>query len=216
MPRAALKDDEIAAFRRKAVRAATRLFAEHGYEAVTMRAIADKLGTSPMAPYRYFENKAEIFALVRAEATRAWSDTVYAELERDGAALERLLRARDAYVKFALKNPDQYRIIFDPHDEPAEKYPELAKENQRGLALMNQLGDLAIESGLYSGDRTTIAHLLWAHVHGLLSLHLSGKLQADRTLEQLLDASARADVRPQAPRIPEPQSKLARKRRAPK
>ena len=61
---------EISAFRERICAAAFELFATQGYAAVTMRAIATKIGCSPMTPYRYFVNKSEIFALVSAEAFR--------------------------------------------------------------------------------------------------------------------------------------------------
>lgn len=189
MPRVALSADEIAAFRGKAIHVATKLFAEQGYQAVTMRAIADALGISAMAPYRYFENKAEIFALVRAEATRAFSECLRRELERDAPVLERLIRVREAYVRFALGHPDQYRIIFEQRSESDDAYPELAEANRIGMEQMLRCGELAIEAGVYAGDPITVAHLLWVHVHGLVSLHHAGKLKAGRTLEQLLDLS---------------------------
>ena len=65
MPRAALTEGEIESFRERICQAAARLFAENGYEAVTLRAIAAELGCSPMTPYRYFANKEEIFRAVR-------------------------------------------------------------------------------------------------------------------------------------------------------
>jgi AcrR family transcriptional regulator len=189
MPRVALSRDEIAAFRRKVIHAATSLFAEHGYQAVTMRAIADELGTSAMAPYRYFENKAEIFALVRAEATRAFNECQLAAIDGDDPLLTRLVRAREAYVRFALVHPDQYRIIFEQRYESDDAYPELVEANRVALDLMLLIGRLAVEAGLYEGDPVVVAHLLWAQVHGLVSLHHAGKLKAGRTLEQLLTQS---------------------------
>ena len=63
--RAILTVEEVGAFRAKAVAAATRLFAERGYRGVTLRSLAKELGVSPMTPYRYFENKEELFAMVR-------------------------------------------------------------------------------------------------------------------------------------------------------
>jgi AcrR family transcriptional regulator len=70
MGRAALTVEELGAFRGRAVTAATRLFAERGYRGVTLRSLAKELGVSPMTPYRYFENKEELFAMVRTEAFR--------------------------------------------------------------------------------------------------------------------------------------------------
>ena len=75
MARLALRPDEIAAFRRRAAEAAMHLFAAQGYEAVTMRSLADALGVSAMTPYRYLDGgKRELFGLVRAEAFRRFAD----------------------------------------------------------------------------------------------------------------------------------------------
>ena len=67
MPRA-LSEQEIQAFRADLCRVAERLFVEKGYDGVTMRALANELGCSPMTPYRYFENKEAILAAVRLDA----------------------------------------------------------------------------------------------------------------------------------------------------
>ena len=70
MPRAALSQTEVDEFREALCASATRLFAEYGYEGVTMRALAKALGYSPMTPYRYFENKEAIFETVRPSSAR--------------------------------------------------------------------------------------------------------------------------------------------------
>jgi AcrR family transcriptional regulator len=103
MPRAALRDDEIEAFREGLCRAATRLFAERGHAGVTLRALAAELGCSPMTPYRYFRDKDEIFAAVRAHAYRIMfelsppqaseSDSIRREAEAASRPLRRAVTA---------------------------------------------------------------------------------------------------------------------------
>jgi hypothetical protein len=44
---------------------------------------------------------------------------------------------------------------------------------------------MAVEEGFMNGDPLTIAHVLWANTHGLVSLHLSGKLLMGRSLKDL-------------------------------
>jgi AcrR family transcriptional regulator len=188
VPRAALTEAEIEAFRKKTVRAATRLFAAQGYEAITMRAIASELGTSPMAPYRYFENKAEIFAMVRAEAYRRFASDQEAAFRSEGRPLERLFAMREAYVRFALKNPDEYRVMFELHQEPEDRYPRLGAEARRAFGALETAVREAIEAGVLEGEPLTVAHLLWASVHGLVTLHLAGKLTTGRTIDELLAA----------------------------
>jgi len=186
MARLALTDSDVEAFRRKTVRAATRLFAAHGYQSVTMRRIATELGTSPMAPYRYFDNKAEIFAMVRAEAYRRFANDQEAAFRAAAEPLQRLLRMREAYVRFALRHADEYRVMFELHQEPEGRYPRLAAESHRAFAALENAARLAIEARVIEGEATTVAHLLLAGLHGIVSLHLAGKLTMGRALDELL------------------------------
>ncbi len=186
MPRLALKPDDIAAFRRRATAAATRLFAARGYEAVTMRALADELGVSAMTSYRYLAGKDELFVLVRADAFRRFAECLEAAAGRAGAdPAARLRRLKRAYVQFALDEADAYRIMFELR-QPADaaRSPDLDREARRAFGCLHDAVRAAVAAGLLVGDPLTVAHLLWASTHGLVSLHLAGRLSL-RTLEQL-------------------------------
>jgi AcrR family transcriptional regulator len=188
MPRPPLSEEEIAAFRKKAIRVATRLFARDGYAAVTLRAIAEGLGTSHMAPYRYFENKAEIFAMVRADAFRRFSDAQELAFASSDEPLERLFSMRAAYARFALEHPDEYRVMFELGQDSEELYPKLAEESHRSFTALERAVSLAIDAGVLAGEPRVVAHLLWASIHGMVSLHLAGKLTLGLTLDDLLAA----------------------------
>ena len=188
MPRAALHPDDVAAFRRRLADAAIHLFADLGYDGVTMRAVAAALDVSAMTPYRYVAGKEELFALVRAEAFRRFADRLEQGIERATDAVDRLRRLKRAYVKFAVDEPDAYRIMFElrpPEAKAARELPELARESRRAFGCLQRCVQLAVDSGDLEGDPLTLAHLLWAGTHGLVSLHLAGRLQQGRTLEQL-------------------------------
>ena len=43
----------------------------------------------------------------------------------------------------------------------------------------------AVKQGLLQGSPTTVTHLFWAALHGVVSLHLADKLTSGRTFEQL-------------------------------
>jgi AcrR family transcriptional regulator len=193
MPRARLNQDDIAAFRRRATGAAMRLFARRGYDAVTMRALAAALRVSPMTPYRYFAGKQALFAQVRAEAFRRFADRLEAALAGRGGPLARLARLKRAYLGFALEQPDAYRIMFELR-QGAARDPELLAESRRAFAALHRTVAEAIEGGELEGDPLTVAHLLWAGAHGLVSLHLAGKLTSGRTLAQL--AAAEHELEP--------------------
>jgi AcrR family transcriptional regulator len=186
MGRAALTVEELGAFRRRAVAAATGLFAERGYRGVTLRSLAKELGVSPMTPYRYFENKEELFAMVRTEAFRRFADAqrdAVAGVEGPEDALRMLGRA---YVSFALDEPDAYHIMFELLQAPAGTYPELDAEQARSFSYLHAAVKAGVDAGILEGDSLRRAHYLWAQVHGLVSLHLAGKLVMGCSLEELV------------------------------
>ena len=111
MPRQALTHEDIETFRQRAVETATRLYAEEGYEAVTMRSLAHALGCSPMKTYRYFENRDELFALVRIDAFRRFADEQRQRSMRQGPR-DTLLKLKEAYIAFATREPHAYAIMF--------------------------------------------------------------------------------------------------------
>jgi AcrR family transcriptional regulator len=165
------------------VEAATRLFAEEGYEGVTMRSLASELGCSPMTPYRYFRNKEALFAEIRTEAFRRFADrqAIAARAPRPRQALLQLGRA---YVQFALDEPNSYRIMFELQRAPKRRYPDLEAQQRRAFSYLYR----AVKASRPGGDALTLAHFHWAQVHGIVSLHLAGKLIMGRDLDVLCRA----------------------------
>ncbi len=186
MPRTALSETEVEQFRGALCESATRLFAEHGYEGVTMRALATDLGCSPMTPYRYFENKARIFGAVRSAAFALFADALE-DASRDHSSPEGRLRALCwAYVHFATEEPYAYRIMFELDQA---KHPALEHgEDLRSWKFMQSAVEQAVATGVLCGDPDILASLMWAGVHGLVALHLSGMLVMGHGLEELVEA----------------------------
>jgi AcrR family transcriptional regulator len=138
-----------------------------------------------MTPYRYLAGKEELFALVRAEAFRRFADRLEAAMARVGDPVKRLLKLKQAYVRFALDEPDAYRIMFELRQPDARRGGELAAQAKRAFGCLHRTVEEAVDAGRLDGDALTLAHLLWANTHGLVSLHLAGKLTMGRSLETL-------------------------------
>lgn len=186
MPRAPLTDDEIAAFRARAVDVAMRLFAEQGYHGVTLRTIATELGVSPMTPYRYFSGKDDIVESVRGLAYERMADASAAAVDGVDDPRERLVALGHGLVGFALDQPHAYRHMFELTQPDAPPIGSVL-EAGRGWETMRTAVVDAIDGGVVAGDPDTVAHLLWASLHGLIALHLAHKLVIGRTLTDLLD-----------------------------
>ena len=204
MPRV-LTEEATREFRERLIDAAERLFAQKGLEAVTLRQLAAEIGVSPMTPYRYFADKDDILAAVRARAfTRhaealeaAWEATKHDPIAASNAVGE-------AYVDFAFAHPEAYKLMFDISQPDEASYPELVAAGERSRRTMTRHLEALAAAGQFDGDPGLVGHMYWSALHGPIMLAFSGKLMpgydARRIIEALLAALTRgvfgADQRP--------------------
>ena len=171
-----LSTTEIADFRERLCDAAERMFAEHGAEAVTIRQLAAAVGVSSMTPYRYFTDKDAILAAVRARAFDRHAEALEQAYDAAADPVGRANAIGAAYVRFALDNPEAYKLMFDIKQPKADDYPDLRRAGERSRATMTRhLRDL-VAAQIIKGDPDLIGHLYWSALHGPLMLHFSGML----------------------------------------
>jgi AcrR family transcriptional regulator len=176
MPRAALSTAEIDAFRSRLCEVATKLFAERGYASVTFRALAAELGCSPMTPYRYFRGKDDILAAARQIAYRRFGELQERAYAMASDPIERVKACCRVDFRLGLESPDVYKIMFEINQPSQAEFPDLVREIERSYRSFRASVEEAIQQGLLAGDVDIVAHTIWAGVHGVVSLHLSGVL----------------------------------------
>ena len=143
---------------------------------MTMRELASALGVSAMTPYRYFRDKDDILAAVRARAFDRFAETLEVAYGGAGTTVERSRAKRDAYIRFALEEPETYRLMFDLSQPTEEDYPDLVRAMARARSTMTTHVRDLVADGIFSGDPELIGHVYWAMLHGAVTLHLAGKL----------------------------------------
>jgi len=199
LPRVLTKTD-VAEFRDRLCEIAERLFAEQGPQAVSMRQLATELGVSPMTPYRYFKDKDDILAAVRASGFDRFAVALEAAAASADPADERGRAVGDAYVRFALEHPAAYRLMFDLEQPTETDHPNLMRAVGRARATLTGYIDGLIREGRIQGDPATIALSFWASVHGLIVLRLAGKLSDEVDFEAARAAMVGALARGFSPR----------------
>jgi AcrR family transcriptional regulator len=190
MPRN-LSGEAVSAFRERLCAVAERQFAKDGFDGVSLRTITEALGCSRMTPYRYFEDKADIFAAVRTSAYRRFAAAQEKAAAEVGEPAARLSALGRAYVAFALDQPNAYRLMFELAQPDPDDHPELREAEAHAWAPLQGGVRTAVDAGLLEGNVDVLAHAFWAGVHGLVSLHLAGKLVHGATLEELLEPMLR-------------------------
>jgi len=159
--------------------AARELFAEQGYDAVTMRNIADRIEYSPTALYFHFKDKQDLLRELCDTDFRNLADG-FQKIARLADPIDRLRQIGRAYVEFAIDHPNHYRLMFmTPHPEGMTSADSrLARGNpeEDAYAFLRATVVEAIAAGRLRPewkDADLVSQLVWAGAHGVVSLHIA-------------------------------------------
>ncbi|MFF5084011.1 TetR/AcrR family transcriptional regulator [Actinoplanes sp. NPDC000266] len=97
--------------RERIIRAAGRLLAEQGRDAVTTRSVASAAGVQPPAIYRLFGDKDSLLDAVAVHGMRDYLADKGA-LGETGDPVDDLARAWDLHIRFGLAEPACYLLAF--------------------------------------------------------------------------------------------------------
>jgi len=162
--------------RQRILDAAREMFVQHGYEATTMRAIAERIEYTPTAIYHHFRNKEALLRDLGSIDFRALA-SAFQRIGRIEDPIERLHRVGEAYVAFALAHPMQYQLLFMTPHPPVPEETEKGKgdPSEDAYAFLRETCEAVIASGRLSPefqDPDQLAQMAWSSLHGLLALHI--------------------------------------------
>ncbi|WP_186577873.1 TetR/AcrR family transcriptional regulator [Aquibacillus kalidii] len=102
--------------------AARQMFAEKGYQQVSMRQIAKQLNYSHGAIYYHFKNKAELFYALVEEHFDLLNEVLDSILEQQIEDQQKIHQILLGFIKFGLNNQSHYEIMFLIKDEEVKSY----------------------------------------------------------------------------------------------
>lgn len=180
--------------RRALLQGALELLAEGGPAHLTLRAVAGRAGVSEAAPYRHFADKREMLAAVAEEGFVALERACLAEIgEAQDHPVEAFRRRGMAYLRFAVDNPAQYRVMFGPEIPDKSAYEGLHRASMAAFEALRSTVRNCVRAGLFPEDELEMrAMRAWGLVHGMASLFLDRQLDGDRPLakEDFLETAA--------------------------
>lgn len=184
---------------------AWRQIAAFGAPALSLRAIARELGITAPAIYNYFPDRDALVTALIIEAYTSFGDAQLAARDSVPAEdlIGRLKATGLAYRQWALTYPERYQLIFGApipgYVAPFEQtFPAAARafgaivSVVEALRAAGRLKGVAVEQvkpgyeqafemwKKYAGEADirslSTALLIWARVHGLVSLEISGNI----------------------------------------
>ena len=196
-----------AEFREQIVKTARELFTSDGYEKVSMRSIASRVGCTPMALYLYFPNKLALLRFIWADIFKTVFRKCEDAMDREQQPVKKLLSYWDTWVDYWLKHPHNYEVVFMNRDEGSEEPIPSIEGMEQPFFANGELATKHLEKvatvfveGMEAGDlRTTdpktavevISTQMLGLVHGLITIPELEWTKAEILIAAAKEASVR-------------------------
>lgn len=157
------------------IQAATRLFAEKGYEGMTMKEIANEVGIKPPSVYAFFKSKEDVFMHI-------YNDILSGHLQitsnnaaeyRTQSAKEELDQLLSSVIEFQLKQSMKMKILlrlmlFPPDFVVDDAKAEFLKVEKKEHEILCTVFKKGMENGeIKEGDCSALASFLICIMDGL-------------------------------------------------
>jgi AcrR family transcriptional regulator len=167
---------EGARLRAEILAGATALLEESGSEeAVTLRAIARRVGISAPSIYSHFDDREAIVDAIVDDAFRdfnaAIENAASAALESGSGALARLRAGCAAYLRFAAERPNRYRVLFERRDMIGDDTHPVPPIRTESFELLVSCLQACVDERISASDNAARdAAAIWVALHGYASL----------------------------------------------
>ena len=178
--------------REEILSAARDLFVHEGYESVSMRKIADKVGCAAGTIYLHFQDKDAILGAICVETFSKLNVRMEAIANDKGDPLERLRRGGRLYVQFALDHPYHYQVTFGISACAEHRDDYALQAGGRSFDCLRRNVGACVEAGLLrSNDVEEVAQSLWCALHGMVMLLITKCnfpfIEQSRLIDSVLD-----------------------------
>ena len=172
--------------------AAREIASTEGWRAVTIRKIAARVEYSPPVIYEYFDSKEDLLLELVRTGYAGQLRAIERAREAHEDPQEALLAMSRAWCRFAFESPDLYQAMYGLG---GVSFPatELRKEGERLAGTISEvLTEVLAKNGKEAEDVWDKVTLAWGTLHGLVALHMAGRIPggAEET-ERLVDRAAR-------------------------
>lgn len=152
-----------------------------GPESLSVRALAEEIGVSPSAAYRHFADREALLAQLAQigfeRLRESMAGAAAAAARRQPKTAVRAIGS--AYVRFAVAEPELYRLMFGAQRVDKSKYPELGSAAAGAYdTLRTAVMRMAPHAAKGSQELERLTLRCWAMVHGLASLRIDRLIES--------------------------------------
>ncbi|MET8682469.1 TetR/AcrR family transcriptional regulator [Streptomyces sp. NPDC004647] len=176
--------------------AATRLFADQGYDRTSVQEIVEAAGVTKGALYHYFGSKDDLLHEIYGRVLRLQQERLDEFAESEAAVEERLRGAAADVVVTTIEHLDDATIFFrSMHQLSPEKHKQVRAERRRYHERFRALIEEGQQEGVFSKDTPAdlVVDYHFGSVHHLASWYRpDGPMTQQQVADHLADLLLRA------------------------
>ncbi len=176
------------------LRAAWLIVEQEGWQALSIRKIADAIEYSAPVIYDHFANKEAITLEFTKDGFRKLNEELIQATVTSFDPEKQIEAMAHAYWNFAFSNKEYYQIMYGlgmPTCETVQQIPELQTFSE---LFISRIKEIIARSADPSQDYFLKFHSVWSMLHGLISINMMGNNNNDSSKHGALSLSVLKDL----------------------
>ena len=157
--------------------AAYAVIAEQGIEKLSLRDVARRLGVSHQAPYKHYPSRDHLLAEVMRRCFERFA--LFLDATQSGTdPHEDMSALGQAYLRYALDNPLEYRLMFGTPWPSTAEHPALLHDAQHSFNVLRRaIARMRGKGGKTPSQNDLDALFVWSSMHGLATIMQSNVME---------------------------------------
>ena len=168
------------------LQAAWQLVLEEGWQALSIRKIADAIEYSVPVIYTHFENKDAILQEFTKEGFRLLTEVIVQQRDSQPDPSQQLVAIAQGYWDFAFAHKEYYQLMFGLGIPPCEQVNQVTEMKQFSDVLIGVIQE-AINTSQHPEINAFLKfHTYWSILHGLVSIQMIDRQPVENPWSQLV------------------------------
>ncbi len=165
--------------------AARTIVLREGWQAVSIRKIADAIGYSLPVVYTHFESKDAILEEFVKLGFEMLNEEIAIAKTKSAIAEQQLTAIADTYFQFAFAKREYYQMMFGLGMPSCERAKEITEIGRFGAIIIDSIQH--IHPPLNDEEKIRLKfHTFWSILHGLTAINMSNVTATPNEMQQLV------------------------------
>ncbi len=166
--------------------AAWQIVSEDGWQALSIRKIAEAIEYSVPVIYDHFANKEAILLEFTKQGFRMLNEEMMKAKKRSTDPEKQIEAMAYSYWEFAFDHRAYYQVMYGLGMPSCETVSQISELGAFSTLILQPIKDVITQSGKKDTDPMLKLHTFWSMLHGLISINMMNNNEGKQELNQMV------------------------------